>query len=315
MARLPIGENRLICASVFDNLTSTALPSLNALRAFEAVARTGRVTLAADELRVTHSAVSRQVKALEAALGVRLFSGPKNRMELTDAGRQLLPALSAAFDQIAGAVRQVREGGADLHVAVNASLSVKWLIPRLGEFQAAYPGVRLHLSELAAHATSHRGAEAVVRIVPLSRTADPNCTPFIRNALGVVMSPALAERIGADPLRAPRLAAATHPEAWPIFAEHAGIELPPAVERPFAHVHFALDAALAGLGAAVVSWPLCAEAVLEGRLVAPLGFRRSETAFALLAAPGAESRALDRFRDWLVAEGAKTPTPPGAAAG
>ena len=282
------------------------MPSLNALRAFEAAARTGRVTLAAEELHVTHSAVSRQVKALEAALGVRLFSGPKNRLELTAAGRDLLPALTEAFDQIATAVRRTRVGGEDLHVAVNASISVKWLIPRLAGFQAAHPDVRLHLSELAAHATSHRGAQAVVRIVPTSRLADPHCTPFIRNALGAVMSPALA---GRDVLDVPRLAAVTHPEAWPIFAELAGVELPPANDRPFAHVHFAMDAALAGLGAAVVSWPLCAREVEAGELVAPLGFRRSESAFALLTAPGAESRALGRFRDWLVAEGAKTPEP------
>jgi DNA-binding transcriptional LysR family regulator len=296
---------------MFQNLTSGPLPSLNALRAFESMARTGRVTLAAEELHVTHSAVSRQVKALEAALGVRLFMGPKNRLELTAAGRELLPALTEAFDQIAGAVRRVRVGGEDLHVAVNASLSVKWLIPRLAGFQAAYPDIRLHLSELAAHATAHRGAQAVVRIVPISRLSDPHCTAFIRNALGAVMSPQMAERCGGDPLKAPRLAAATHPEAWPIFAEHAGIELPQANERPFAHVHFAMDAALAGLGAAVVSWPLCVNEVLSGQLVAPLGFLRSGSAFAMLTAPGAESRALDRFRDWLVAEGAKTPDPPG----
>lgn len=297
---------------MFENLTPGPLPSLNALRAFEAMARTGRVTLAAEELHVTHSAVSRQVKALERALGVRLFSGPKNRLELTPAGRELLPALTEAFDQIATAVRRTRAGGEDLHIAVNASLSVKWLIPRLAGFQAAHPDIRLHLSELAAHATAHRGAQAVVRIVPTSRLADPNCTAFIRNALGAVMSPGMAEHCGNDPLRAPRLAAATHPEAWPIFAEHAGIELPPANERPFAHVHFAMDAALAGLGAAVVSWPLCVDEVRSGRLVAPLGFLRSGSAFAILIAPGAESRALDRFRDWLVAEGAKTPEPPSA---
>ena len=291
---------------MFQNLTSSPLPSLNALRAFEAMARNGRVTLAAEELHVTHSAVSRQVKALEQALGVRLFTGPKNRLELTAAGRELLPALTEAFDQIAGAVRRVRVGGEDLHVAVNASISVKWLIPRLAGFQAAHPEVRLHLSELAAHATSHRGAQAVVRIVPTSRLSDANCTPFIRNALGVVVSPALA---GQDPLRAPRLAAVTHPEAWPIFAELAGVELAPTPERPFAHVHFAMDAALAGLGAAVVSWPLCVRDIQSGQLVAPLGFRRSESAFALLVAPGAEGRALDRFREWLIAEGAKTPEP------
>jgi DNA-binding transcriptional LysR family regulator len=295
---------------MFENRTSGPLPSLNALRAFEATARTGRVTLAAEELHVTHSAVSRQVKALERALGVRLFAGPKNRLELTAAGRELLPSLTEAFDQIASAVRRVRTGAEDLHIAVNASVSVKWLIPRLAGFQAANPGIRLHLSELAAHATSHRGAQGVVRIVPLSRTEAADCTPFIRNALGAVMSPDMAARCGNDPLRAPRLAAATHPEAWPIFAEHAGIELPPANERAFPHVHFAMDAAIAGLGAAVVSWPLCVQEVQSGRLVAPLGFRVSHSAFALLAAPGAESRALARFRDWLVAEGAKTPPPP-----
>lgn len=295
---------------MFQNLTSGPLPSLNALRAFEAMARTGRVTLAAEELHVTHSAVSRQVKALEAALGVRLFTGPKSRLELTAAGRELLPALTEAFDQISGAVRRVRIGGEDLHIAVNASLSVKWLIPRLAGFQAAHPQIRLVLSELAAHATSHRGAQAVVRIVPLKRVSEPNCTPFIRNALGVVMSPAAVARWGEDPLAAPRLAAATHPEAWPLFAEHAGIELPPAGERAFPHVHFAMDAALAGLGAAVVSWPLCVDEVRSGRLVAPLGFHRSGSAFAMLTAPGAESRALAKFRDWLVAEGAETPEPP-----
>jgi LysR family glycine cleavage system transcriptional activator len=292
---------------MFENLTSGPMPSLNALRAFEAVARTGRVTLAAEELHVTHSAVSRQVKALEAQLGVRLFAGPRNRLELTAAGRELLPALSEAFDQIAAAVRRTRTGAEDLHIAVNASLSVKWLIPRLPRFQAAHPQIRLHLAELAAHATAHRGAQGVVRLVPTSRLADPLCTPFLRNALGAVMSPALAEPFGRDPLKAPRLGVATHPEAWPIFAELAGLELPPAHERPFAHVHFAVEAAVAGLGAAVISWPLCYEEVLAGRLIAPFGFRSTASAGALLRAPGAESRALDAFQAWLVAEGAKMP--------
>lgn len=297
---------------MFENLTSGPLPSLNALRAFEAMARTGRVTLAAEELSVTHSAVSRQVKALEASLGVKLFTGPKHRLELTAAGRDLLPPLTEAFDQIAAAVRNVRTGGEDLHIAVNASLSVKWLIPRLSDFQAAHPEVRLQLSELSPHATSHRGAQAVLRIVPLARLEDPGVTPFIRNALGAVMTSAVAERCGGDPIRAPRLAAQTHPQAWHIWAEHTGVELRPAPERPFAHVHFAQDAALAGLGAAVVSWPFVAEDVAAGRLVAPMGFRWSTTAFAMIAAPGAQSRALDRFRTWLTAEGAKTPAPPGA---
>ncbi|MDP1598792.1 LysR family transcriptional regulator [Phenylobacterium sp.] len=295
---------------MFENLTSLPLPSLNALRAFEAMARTGRATLAAQELNVTHSAVSRQVKALEEALGVRLFAGPKHRLELTQAGRELLPALTGAFDQIATAVRQIRGAGEDLHVAVNASVSVKWLIPRLSGFADAHPSVRLHLAELPSHATSYRGAHAVVRMVPTSRLADPDATSFIQSHLGLVMSPALAERFADNPLRAPRLSAQTHQQGWAIWGALAGMELPPAPEQPFAHLHFAIDAAIAGLGVAVMPWPLVADYVRSGRLVAPFGFRKAESAFALLAAPGVSSRALDQFRKWLVSEGAKTPPAP-----
>ncbi|HEX3363675.1 LysR family transcriptional regulator [Phenylobacterium sp.] len=295
---------------MFDNLTSTSLPSLNALRAFEAMARTGRATLAAEELNVTHSAVSRQVKALEASLGVRLFQGPKHRLALTPAGQALLPALSHAFDEIASAVRHLKSDGEDLHLAVNASVSVKWLIPRLGDFAERHPEIRLHLEELPSQATSHRGAQAVVRIAQAARLADPLVTPFIQNYTGPVMTPALAERFAAVPLSAPRLAAQSHPQGWAIWAELAGIELAPAPEQPFAHVHYALDAALAGLGVAIISWPLVAEEIAEGRLVAPLGFRRAESAFALLAAPGSESRALTVFRRWLIEQGARTAAPP-----
>lgn len=294
---------------MFEKLTSSPLPSLNALRAFEAMARTGRATLAADELRVTHSAVSRQVKALEATLGVRLFAGPKHRLTLTPAGQELLPALTRAFDEIAGAVRNLRSDGEDLHLAVNASLSVKWLIPRLGDFAARHPEIHLHLEELAPQATSHRGAQAVVRITPAARLADPLVTAFAPNHTGPVMTPALAQRFAADPLAAPRLTAQSHLQGWAIWAAIAGVELKPAPEQPFAHIHFALDAAVAGLGVAIMSWPLVAEDIAHGRLVAPFGFRRVESAFALIAAPGGESRALAAFRKWVVDQGSRTPEP------
>jgi DNA-binding transcriptional LysR family regulator len=130
------------------------------------------------------------------------------------------------------------------------------------------------------------------------------------NHVGLVMSPALAARHGADVLRAPRLGTDAHPQGWAIWAALTGVELPPAPERRFAHLHFAMDAALAGLGVTTLPWPFVADDVQAGRLRAPLGFRATETAFAILAAPGADSRALSRFRDWLVTEGAKTPDPP-----
>lgn len=293
---------------MFENLTS--LPSLNALRAFEAMGRTGKATTAAEELNVTHSAVSRQVKALELSLGVKLFTGPKHRLELTAAGRELLTALTSAFDEITSAVARLREGGDELHVAVNPSISVKWLIPRLSRFSAQHPDIRLNLPELDAHATSYRGAHAVLRIVPSQRLQDPLATVLMPNAVGPVMTPGMAERFSADPLAAPRLGTETHPEGWAIWAALAGVELPQGPERRFAHVHFAMDAALAGLGVAVLPWPLVMDEVQAGRLVAPLGFQKAESAFALLATPGADSRPLRRFRDWLVAEGSRVPPAP-----
>ena len=81
------------------------LPSLNALRAFEAAGRHGRMTLAAGELHVTHSAISRQVQHLEQLLGVALFEGPKNALRLTEAGSRLMLGLTPAFDQLDLAVR------------------------------------------------------------------------------------------------------------------------------------------------------------------------------------------------------------------
>src|SRR5262249_29696517 len=118
-----------------------ALP-LNALRAFEAAARHGRMTAAAAELHVTHGAVSRQVRHLEAVLGVRLFEGPKSRLTLTEAGRNLLPRLTAAFGEIEAAVDAVadRDEG-PLDVSCTSTFAMRWLLPRLHRFNARHPAV------------------------------------------------------------------------------------------------------------------------------------------------------------------------------
>jgi DNA-binding transcriptional LysR family regulator len=297
---------------MFENLTEVsagATPSLNALRAFEAMARTGRATLAADELCVTHSAVSRQVKALERSLGVALFSGPRHALRLTAAGQALMEGLTPAFDAIAAAALTARSQTDDLTLAVNASVSVKWLIPRLGRFSAAHPAARLKLLELAPYAYSQRGAHGVVRIVRPEHLG-PGVTVFMANAVGPVIAPALLETVGALPA-APRLVAATHVQGWSEWAAETGVRLPPGQDRTFAHLHFALDAAVAGLGAMVLPWPLVANEVAAGRLVAPMGFLPRPGGFAVIKTPGAESRALRQFTDWLVAEGARMP----AAAG
>lgn len=297
---------------MFENLTpGAALPSLNALRAFEAMARTGSATLAGAELNVTHSAVSRQVKALEAQMGVRLFEGPRHALSLTRAGRDLLPGLTAAFDGLAAAVARARSEGQDLHVAVNASLSVKWLIPRLADFGRRHPEVRVHLVELAPHAVSHRGADVVLRLLDPERIKTLKAERIIANAVGPVIAPSLA---GDDPraavLTAPRLTARTHVTGWKDWAELSGRRSTATSERPVAHLHFVLDAALAGWGAAVLPWALAAEAVQDGRLLAPFGFHADGGAVSAIPGAGEPSRARRAFVRWLVDQGQAVPPAP-----
>lgn len=297
---------------MFENLTASgALPSLNALRAFEAMARTGSATLAGAELNVTHSAVSRQVKALEAQMGVRLFEGPRHALALTHAGRDLLPGLTAAFDGIAAAVAGARGEGQDLRVAVNASLSVKWLIPRLPDFGRLHPEVRVHLVELAPHAVSHRGADVVLRLLAAAQITALNAEVVIPSAVGPVIAPALSgEDARTAVLTAPRLTARTHPSGWKDWSALSGQTSIATAERPVAHLHFVLDAALSGWGAAVLPWALAAEAVGDGRLLAPFGFQADGGAVAAIPGAGEPSRARRAFVRWLVDQGrAMRPAP------
>jgi LysR family glycine cleavage system transcriptional activator len=123
------------------------LPPLNPLRAFEATARHGSLTLAAGELHVTHGAISHQIRALELTLKVKLFQRVGGRLKLTPNGAELLPAVSTAFDGIAAATARMTRPATSGVLAVScvpAVLSL-WLIPRLGGFLAQYPDIKLRL--------------------------------------------------------------------------------------------------------------------------------------------------------------------------
>jgi LysR family glycine cleavage system transcriptional activator len=285
-------------------------PSLNALRAFEAMGRAGGATAAAAELGVTHGAVSRQVKALEHSLGLALFTGPRHRLRLTPAGQQLLGPLGQALDQIAAAVAGLQGDTAPLRLAVHPSLSVKWLIPRLAGLAEAHPGIALELTELVGAARGQRGAQAVVRILSRPDQAAVASHRLMPNAIGPVLSPALLARHGGDALAAPRLISASHAQGWSEWAGHAGLAIAPLPERPFAHLHFAFDAAIAGLGAMISPWPMVADDIAAGRLAAPLGFVSTDSDVVLIPAPGEMSRPLRAVLRWLQGEGAKMPLPP-----
>ena len=124
------------------------LPPLRALTAFEAAARLGSFRLAAGELGITRSAVSHQVKALEQRLGVQFFRRDARRAELTQVGQTYYPPIREAFDQIEIQTRALRPPAADneLTVQVYVTVALKWLIPRLHDFERRYPDMKVRLS-------------------------------------------------------------------------------------------------------------------------------------------------------------------------
>src|SRR6195256_3586147 len=129
------------------------LPPLNALKAFEAAARSESLTRAAEELGVTQGAVSQQVKALEATLGIKLFVRERQRLAITEAGREYPAVVRDALDRIAmGTERLVqRQTSGVLTVSTSPDFAAKWLVHRLGRFVEAYPDIDLRVSATLHH--------------------------------------------------------------------------------------------------------------------------------------------------------------------
>ena len=148
-----------------------APPPLNALRTFEAFARHRSMTRAADELCVTHGAVSRQVAALQASMGVPLVTGPRHALTLTEAGAQLAERLTQGFGLIDDAVLAARHGQSrEIEISCLGTVALKWLIPRLQGFLDAHPDVRVRLSESYRRVDFRRDRfDGAVRIIESGR--------------------------------------------------------------------------------------------------------------------------------------------------
>ncbi|WP_262030481.1 LysR substrate-binding domain-containing protein [Microvirga sp. Mcv34] len=290
------------------------LPSLKGLQAFEAFARAGSMVRAAEELSVTHGAVSRQIKALEQQLGAKLLTGPRHNLSLTPAGRELAASLSAAFDQISAGLpgAAARE---ELVISSPGTFAMKWLIPRLAHFVEANPEVQVRILEDSGPPEFGRGGvQAAIR---LHRSAAPpgvQATPFLDHAYGPVLSPALFETARDAPmqiLRLPRLHSETFPQGWDQWAVDAGLKLPPpSAERSFEHNSYMLEAVASGLGVAVTAWAFAQADIENGRLIAPWGFKPLASRFTYLRPSLASHPAAERFGTWLVAEGRRANQPP-----
>src|SRR5215467_8730826 len=179
------------------------LPSLNALKAFEAAARHESFTRAAEELFVTQGAVSHQVKALELELGVKLFNRERQRLVITEAGRDYLTAVRDAFDRIAIGTERLlqRQNSGVLTVSTSPDFAAKWLVNRLGRFAEEHPNIDLRVSATMHHVDFAReDVDLAVRhgdgnwpgLNALNLTAEelfPVCSPAIMTSGGGIDEP------------------------------------------------------------------------------------------------------------------------------
>jgi LysR family glycine cleavage system transcriptional activator len=290
---------------------------LRSFRVLEAAARHQNYTRAADELHLTHSAVSHQIHALEETLGVRLFERSGRQMRATESGRQLAQDVRATLDALAAAVERVR--GADsansITVSVLPSFAAAWLVARLGGFLERHPQVELRLESTTALADFRNDGVDVAIRYGNGNYEDLESVKLFDDEVFPTMSPKLRRsariRVPADLARVPLLRIRNQP--WAPWFTAAGMNLAEPRRGPvFNDSELALQAAIQGQGAVLARGSLAAAKLRAGVLVAPFKQRIASPQTCYLVYPPQHARkpSVQLFRDWLLEElSATSPVP------
>jgi LysR family transcriptional regulator, glycine cleavage system transcriptional activator len=302
--------------------------SLDGLRAFEAVARRLSFSAAADELYLTQSAVSRQIKALETEVGAVLFNRGTRKVELTAAGILLRQAVLPALDAIDRSVRQIRvaQGRRAVSVSTFASFATLWLLPRLAGFQQQHPDIDIRISATDLRVDMDDPEVDVALRYDAASAVPPGSERMFGEVLTPAASPWLVQQAGqgqAPPLRRPGDLAGHalleeddhHPSAanlswrrWLALQGQAG--LTPRRWIYLNYTHQQVQGALAGQGVALARMALVHDQIARGELVEPFGAAgrvAAPSAYWLIALPGARLRPeLRAFIAWVRSEAAAT---------
>lgn len=293
---------------------SSALPSLNALRAFDMTARTLSVSRAAEQLHVTHGAVSRQIRLLEEQLGVALFRRAGRGLVLTAAGEQLGATTAQVFGQLTRTCEQLKRqaAGAPLVLACSGSFLARWFIPRLDRLQTRYPDLNLHLTASEEAGWPLRpGVDAALRFAEPPWPDSAQVVDLAPERMGPVMKPDLLgledHPAPAALLQQPLLHTQSRRQAWPLWFAAQGLEAELSARRQprdqsFEHLNYMLEAALVGLGVAIAPAYLVEEDLRLGRLVAPWGFIETSARLGLWLPPGTPGAPMQQLIAWLQRE-------------
>lgn len=284
------------------------LPSLNALRAFEAAARLQSLTLAAGELNVAQAAISRHVRDLEAWLGVKLFHRTGRGVTLTDEGARLAVDLTTAFDNLASAIDRLASPSQQRRLVVSSDVSFAalWLVPRLKRFLAAHPRIDI-VVDPEPRLVDYAKGEADIGIrygkgIWTGLTTEllfeshraPVCAPKLLNAAAVAAPADLLSHV---------LIREDRQDYWPAWFNAMQISVPMELGGPQVRGELAIAAAEAGAGFALADAVQAGDALMAGRLVQPFGAVALEAGYYLVhSEDGRLSQAATLFRAWVMAE-------------
>jgi DNA-binding transcriptional LysR family regulator len=299
--RIPTGET----------LMRRKIPSNSALLAFEAAARHGSFARAAEELALTEGAISRQIGRLEVFLGVVLFKRVGNRVRLAPNGTRYAVQVREILDRLERdslyLMGQPIEG-ASIDIAAIPTFAIRWLIPRLKRFQNMHPNITVHIAErMEPFILAGSGFDAAIHFEHPA-WAGMHLHKLLEEVLVPVCSPALladaGENRSLDDL--PRLHRRQNPDAWQLYAQEAGIVLTNSAVGARYDLHSMLiEAAVAGLGVALVPRLYIGTELKQGRLVAPWPDGKAITKNFCLVLPEPielSEGPLQAFAKWILAE-------------
>ena len=286
------------------------LPPLSALRAFEAAARHGSFKQAAQELSVTPTAISHQIRALEEHAGLTLFERRDRKVVLTDPGAQLYPVLRDGFDAFAAAMERLtrRRSRAQVTISATIAFTARWLVPRVTAFRTLYPQIDLQL--LASDDVVDLDTAGVDIAIRYGAGPYPgfDVVSMLADRFAPVSNPMLKVESPAELVQRPLIEfqwRRRHPEnpTWARWFAAAGLaepEEPPQLR--FSDESHAIQAAVAGQGVALVSLALVKDELAAGQLIQPSGPSIPGFRHHLLTREGETNAAVTTVADWLLSE-------------
>ncbi|MDR9485497.1 MAG: LysR family transcriptional regulator [Sediminimonas sp.] len=286
------------------------LPSIASLRALEALDRLGSATAVAEELNLTQSAVSRQLQTLETQLGVTLITRTRRQMTLTPAAVAYAADVRAALQKIAQAALklQVKPEGGTVNLAILPTFGMRWLVPRLADFARLHPDITINMStRLSPFNFASEPFDAAIHF----GTPDWPGTDHMRlrtERVIAVCAPSLLEGVKIngpeDVGKLPLLHIETRPDAWAEWLSAYGVAGDPLTGTLYDQFSTITQAALHGLGVALLPDYLAEQDLATGRLVRAWGgpIEMQGAYYLVWPKSHAHDPAVTRFRDWLATQ-------------